>query len=70
MVLLFVPYLIFVAMAVRISPYYLLSFITIKMAFNLERDFRYQKLKELPVKTAKLNLVFGLLYVLACILAK
>jgi len=69
-ILLFVPYLIFVGMAIRISGWYLLPFVTIKMAFNLEKDFRYKKLNLLPNKTAKLNLMFGLLYVLACILAK
>lgn len=66
-ILLFVPYLIFVGMAIRISVYYLLPFMTIKLAFNLEKAFRYQKLKELPLRTAQLNLVFGLLYVVACL---
>jgi hypothetical protein len=60
----------FVAMAIRVSPYYLLPLSTIKMAFNLEKEFRYQRLNNLPVETAKLNLVFGLLYVVACLLAK
>lgn len=68
-VLLFVPYLIFVGMAMRISLIYLLPFVTIKLAFDLEKEFRNYKLKDLPVKTAQLNLIFGLLYVLACLLA-
>ena len=69
--LLFVPYLIFLSMAIKLnSDYYLLPILTIKMAFDLEKDFRFKQLAKLPNKTAKLNLVFGLLYVLACFLAK
>ena len=69
--LLFVPYLVFLSMAIKLNSwYYLLPTLTIKMAFELEKDFRFKQLTALPNKTAKLNLVFGLLYVLACYLAK
>ena len=67
--LIFVPYLIFLVMALKFSLIYLVPLATIKMAFNLEKDFRYNKLNFLPLKTAKLNLIFGLLYVVACLFA-
>jgi 1,4-dihydroxy-2-naphthoate octaprenyltransferase len=68
--LIFVPYFVFLVMGLRFNLNYLLPICTIKMAFNLEKDFRYNKLSNLPNKTAKLNLVFGLLYVLACVLSR
>ena len=68
-ILLFVPYLMFLSMAIKYNIFYILPIMTIFMAFNLEKDFRYRRLDCLPQKTAKLNLVFGLLYVLACFLA-
>ncbi len=67
--LIFVPYFVFLVMALKLSLVYLIPFATIKMAFNLEKDFRYNKLATLPLKTAKLNLLFGLLYVLSSFLA-
>lgn len=67
--LIFVPYFIFLAMALKMSLTYLIPFATIRMAFDLEKDFRYNKLATLPIKTAKLNLVFGLLYVMSCFIA-
>jgi menadiol prenyltransferase len=67
--LLFVPYLLFLSMGIKYNIFYFLPLITIFMAFNLEKDFRYRRLDFLPQKTAKLNLAFGLLYVLACFLA-
>lgn len=69
-VLLFVPNLVFLVMAIKYNLAYLLPILTIKMAFNLEKDFRYHKLEHLPVRTAKQNLLFGLLYVFSCLLAK
>lgn len=68
--LLFVPYFLFLVMTLKLNLAYLLPLMTIKMAFDLEKDFRYRNLNPLPSKTAKLNLIFGLLYVLACFLAK
>ena len=68
--LIFVPYLVFLAMSVKYDTNYLLPFVTIKLAFDLEKDFRRKKFEILPQKTAKLNLIFGLLYVVSIILAK
>jgi 1,4-dihydroxy-2-naphthoate octaprenyltransferase len=64
--LLFAPYFAFLIMSLNSSPFYLLPMFTIKYACGLEKDFRYRKLHTLPVKTAKLNLMFGILYVSAC----
>lgn len=67
--LIFVPYLVFLLMSIQISWYYMLPWTTIRLAFDLERQFRTSRLADLPIKTAKLNLVFGLLYVLAVLLS-
>lgn len=67
--LIFIPYFIFLTMALKLNLIYLIPFATIRMAFDLEKDFRYNKLTKLPFKTAKLNLLFGLLYVVSCFLA-
>ena len=69
MLLLFVPYFIFIVMAIKLSIWYLLPIVTIPIAFNLEKEFRFNQLLDLPINTAKLNLIFGLLYVLACLFA-
>lgn len=68
--LIFIPYFVCLIMALKTNSVYLLPILTVRMAFGLENDFRSRNLTQLPVKTAKLNLVFGLLYVLACFLAK
>jgi 1,4-dihydroxy-2-naphthoate octaprenyltransferase len=68
--LLFVPYFIFLTWALKSSYYFFIPLLTIQMAFSLEKDFRYHKLNLLPIKTAKLNLIFGLLYIVACFLSK
>jgi 1,4-dihydroxy-2-naphthoate octaprenyltransferase len=66
--LIFVPYLMFLVMALKKEMLiYLLPLATIKMAFDLEKDFRFNQMTMLPVKTAKLNLIFGLLYVVSCL---
>lgn len=67
--LIFVPYFVCLVMALKTSSAYLLPLLTVRMAFSLENDFRSHNLAQLPVKTAKLNLVFGLLYVVACFLS-
>lgn len=69
-ILLFVPYFIFLVMALKFKAYfYLLPILTIRLAFNLEKDFRYRKLDQLPNKTAELNLIFGIFYVVSCVLS-
>ncbi|XP_049515889.1 ubiA prenyltransferase domain-containing protein 1 homolog isoform X6 [Dermacentor silvarum] len=66
--LLFVPYLLFALLAAR-SRWLLLPLITLPSAFNLERQFRDGRLARLPQHTARLNIYFGLFYILAVVLA-
>ncbi|XP_071946233.1 ubiA prenyltransferase domain-containing protein 1-like [Antedon mediterranea] len=61
--LLFVPYLMFAVLAFNFSKSFFLPLLTLPMAFKLEKDFRRNVLKEMPQRTSKLNLAFGLLYV-------
>ena len=65
-VLLFTPYVVTMVLSVNVSQRFLIPYLTIGLAFQLERDFRNGKLQTLPKKTAKLNLFFGLLYLLSC----
>lgn len=66
--LLFVPYLLFALLAAR-ARWLLLPLITLPSAFNLERQFRDGRLANLPRHTARLNIYFGLFYILAVVLA-
>ncbi|XP_077532946.1 ubiA prenyltransferase domain-containing heix isoform X1 [Haemaphysalis longicornis] len=66
--LLFVPYLLFALLAAR-ARWLLLPLITLPSAFNLERQFRDGRLANLPRQTARLNIYFGLFYILAVVLA-
>ncbi len=68
--LLFVPYLIFAVMGVNFAPTFFLPLVTLPLAFNLEKCFRRNEMNKLPQNTAKLNLVFGLLYVVGCFSAR
>ena len=68
--LLFLPYFIFLVAGIKSSVYLLLPILTIKLSFALEKDFRYNRLNTLPVKTAELNLIFGFLYVTSCLLSQ
>ena len=65
LILIFVPYLIMLYLAAKLSAWFLLPILTIKFALALEKDFRFKNLTEIAQNTAKLNLLFGLLYVLA-----
>ena len=65
LILIFVPYLIMLVLAARQSAWFLLPILTIKVALSLEKDFRFKKLTLIAQDTAKLNLFFGLLYILA-----
>jgi 1,4-dihydroxy-2-naphthoate octaprenyltransferase len=67
--LLFIPYFVFIVMAIKLSVWFMLPIVTIPIAFSLEKEFRFNKLLDLPINTAKLNLAFGLLYVIACLFA-
>ncbi|XP_058119986.1 ubiA prenyltransferase domain-containing protein 1 homolog [Anopheles ziemanni] len=68
--LLFTPYVIFVVLSMKYSGLFLLPMVTLKQAFDIERQFRNEStLQKVPRETAKLNLFFGILYVVACFLA-
>ncbi|CAI9730831.1 prenyltransferase domain-containing 1-like [Octopus vulgaris] len=67
--LLFLPYIAFVYLGLHYSKWYFLPLLTVFESFKLERYFRYRHLEQLPRKVARLNFIFGLLYVIACILA-
>lgn len=64
--LLFTPYIAFVVFAMRYSLWFLLPLITLPSAFRLEKQSRQaDAMNKVPKLTAKLNLYFGFLYVLA-----
>ncbi|KAF7239343.1 UbiA prenyltransferase domain-containing protein 1 [Varanus komodoensis] len=67
--LLFLPYLIFCVLATRYTISMALPLLTLPMAFSLERQFRSQSFVKIPQRTAKLNLLLGLFYVFAILLA-
>lgn len=65
--LLFTPYILFVVFGLRHSVWFLLPLITLPEAFRIEKQFRCpETIRTVPRQTAKLNLFFGFLYVLAC----
>lgn len=64
--LLFTPYIMFVVVSLRHSYWFLLPLITLKSAFEIEKQFRcHETIQNVPRQTAQLNLCFGLLYVAA-----
>lgn len=68
--LLFTPYILFVVLGVRHTAWFLLPLITLPAAFRIEKQFRrLDTIQNVPKQTAKLNVFFGFLYVLACSLA-
>ncbi|XP_063804764.1 ubiA prenyltransferase domain-containing protein 1 isoform X2 [Pseudophryne corroboree] len=67
--LVFLPYVIFCLLATRYAISMALPLLTIPLAFSLERQFRSQNFARIPQKTAKLNLLVGLFYVFAIVLA-
>ena len=64
--LLFLPYLIFVLLGLHLTPWMFLPVFSIFCAFQLEKQFRRKDLKHMPYKVAKLNLLIGGLYTVAC----
>lgn len=66
-VLLFLPYVLFIQGVVHISYSMLFPVLTIPIAFDIERQFRDKNLSQMPSKIAKLNMIMGSLYVLAVI---
>ena len=63
--LLFLPYMVFIVMALHSSKWLLLPLITLPSAFRLEKEFRSVDMRQIPQKTARLNFFFALLYVMA-----
>lgn len=64
--LLFTPYIMFMVASFRFSKWFMLPLITLPSAFKIEKQFRSNDMHAIPKKTAKLNLFFGVLYVMAC----
>lgn len=64
--LLFTPYIMFIVASMKYSKWFILPLITLPGAFRIEKQFRSSDIQSVPKKTAKLNLFFGILYVLAC----
>lgn len=64
--LLFSPYIMFMVASLKYSKWFILPLVTLPNAFNIEKQFRSNNMHSVPKKTAKLNLFFGVLYVLAC----
>lgn len=68
--LLFTPYVMFVVLGVKYSGAFLIPMVTLPQAFKIEKQFRNEAtLHGVPRQTAKLNLFFGILYVVACFCA-
>lgn len=68
--LLFSPYVLFTVLALRYSLCFLWPLVTLPAAFKLEKMFRDSRtLQRVPKETAKLNMCFGLFYILACLMA-
>ncbi|KAK2709633.1 ubiA prenyltransferase domain-containing protein 1 homolog isoform X2 [Artemia franciscana] len=67
--LLFIPYIIFMVVSVHTCRWFLLPVLTMPYAFKLEREFRQVSMQDIPQKTAKLNFIFGILYVLAILMS-
>jgi len=63
--LLFTPYIIFMVGSVKFSKWFMLPLVTLPGAFRIEKQFRNGNMAGVPKKTARLNLFFGVLYVLA-----
>lgn len=67
--LLFVPYLLFLTVGIHYSKWMLLPAASVLFAFQLERNFRRGNLRTIPQEMAKLNLIMGVLYVIAVYLS-
>ena len=68
-VLLFLPYVIFIFLGLLVTPWMLLPVFSVFLAFSLEKEFRRKELKTMPQKVAKLNLLIGLLFTVACLMS-
>lgn len=68
--LLFVPYIAFTVLGFHFTKWFLLPLITLPAAFDLEKQFRNGRLQTLPKQMKKLNVYFGLFYLISCIMAE
>ena len=68
LLLLFVPYLLLIQAGLHISKWMFLPVVTIQKAFNLERSFRSKNMATIPQEMARINLLMGILYVIAIIM--
>lgn len=68
-VLLFTPYIMLAVVSLHYSKWLMLPLMTLPTAFNLEREFRKGTSTKIPKSMAKLNLYFGLFFVLSCALS-
>lgn len=64
--LLFTPYIMFTVASLKHSKWFLLPLVTLPKAFKIEKQFRSTDFHSVPKKTAKLNLYFGILYIMSC----
>ncbi|KAF5288783.1 hypothetical protein FQA39_LY15274 [Lamprigera yunnana] len=64
--LLFTPYIMFIIMTIKYSKWFILPLVTLPKAFKIEKQFRTKDIADIPRKTAKLNLFFGILFVMSC----
>ncbi|KAG8195415.1 hypothetical protein JTE90_013873 [Oedothorax gibbosus] len=67
--LLFLPYALFTVLGFQYSFCFFWPLMTLPAALKLEKMFRDRTLQRVPKETAKLNMCFGLFYILACLMA-
>ncbi|KAK5641760.1 hypothetical protein RI129_010307 [Pyrocoelia pectoralis] len=67
--LLFSPYIMFIIKTIKYSKWFVLPLVTLPQAFKIEKQFRTKDIADIPKKTAKLNLFFGILCVMSCSIA-
>ncbi|XP_041378249.1 ubiA prenyltransferase domain-containing protein 1-like [Gigantopelta aegis] len=67
--LMFLPYIMFIMMGIHCTKWLFLPALSIVGAFKLEKDFRIRRLTDMPRRVAFLNLIMGILYIVACLMA-
>ncbi|XP_014668861.1 PREDICTED: ubiA prenyltransferase domain-containing protein 1-like [Priapulus caudatus] len=67
--LLFAPYMMLTVAALHCgAAWLLLPLLTLPVAFRMERQYRGRDLRRLPTRLAKMNLAFGMLYSVGCLM--
>lgn len=69
-ILLFVPYIIFIIFGLHFTVWMFLPVFSIIFAFELEKQFRRCEMDTVPQQVAKLNLIMGSLYIVACLVSQ